>query len=123
MLFELAEEHRMLKDLVAKFVDQELIPLEPAALAREIRGEKMGLSAEEEARLHAKCKELGLWGLDVPEEYGGAFLVGTNAPVIIAHGSSKARGIANAVRQGRRGVVSGLQATIARELGTRAGAV
>ncbi len=42
-----------------------------------------------------------------------------NAPVIIAHGSSKARGIANAVRQGRRGVVSGLQATIARELGTQ----
>ena len=34
-----------------------------------------------------------------------------------------ARGIANAVRQGRRGVVSGLQATIARELGTRADAV
>ncbi len=74
MLFELAEEHRMLKDLVAKFVDQELIPLEPAALAREIRGEKMGLTAEEETRLHDKCKELGLWGLDVPEELGGANL-------------------------------------------------
>lgn len=74
MLFELSEEHRMLKDLVAKFVDQELIPLEPAALAREIKGERMGLSAEEEARLHAKCKELGLWGLDVPEQFGGANL-------------------------------------------------
>ncbi len=66
---------------------------------------------------------LRLRGALDPEEYGGAFLVGMNAPVIIAHGSSKARGIANAVRQGRRGVVSGLQATIARELGTRAGAV
>ena len=74
MLFELSEEHRMLKDLVAKFVDQELIPLEPAALAREIKGEKMGLSPEEETRLHAKCKELGLWGLDVPEQFGGANL-------------------------------------------------
>ncbi len=66
---------------------------------------------------------LRLRGALDPEEYGGAFLVGMNAPVIIAHGSSKARGIANAVHQGRRGVVSGLQGTIARELGTRAGAV
>ena len=32
---ELSEEHRMLQDLVAKFVDRELIPLEPAVLARE----------------------------------------------------------------------------------------
>ena len=74
MMFELSEEHRMLRDLVAKFVDQELIPLEPAALAREIKGEKMGLSPEEEMRLHAKCQELGLWGLDVPEQFGGANL-------------------------------------------------
>ena len=43
-----------------------------------------------------------------------------NAPVIIAHGSSSARGIAHAVRMGRRGVVSELLPTIARELGTRA---
>ena len=74
MMFELAEEHRMLRDLVAKFVDQELIPLEPALLAREIKGERMGLNAAEEERLHAKCKELGLWGLDVPEQFGGANL-------------------------------------------------
>ncbi len=52
-----------------------------------------------------------------PEEYGGAFLVGMKAPVIIAHGSSRARGIANAVRQAARGVVSDLLPSIARELG------
>jgi glycerol-3-phosphate acyltransferase PlsX len=52
-----------------------------------------------------------------PEEYGGAFLVGMNAPVIIAHGNSRATGIANAVHQARRGVVSDLQASISRELG------
>ncbi|MFA4964997.1 MAG: phosphate acyltransferase PlsX [Thermoleophilia bacterium] len=57
-----------------------------------------------------------------PEEFGGAFLVGMNAPVIIAHGNSRARGIANAVRQGRRGVVSDLLPTIARELGGGPGA-
>ena len=74
MEFELSEEHRMLKDLVAKFVDNELMPLEPNVLARDARGESAALAPEELAPLHAKCKELGLWGLDVPEEVGGANL-------------------------------------------------
>jgi len=71
---ELAEEHRMLQDLVAKFVDRDLMPLERAVLAREARGEKFGLTEAEEAPLLAKCRELGLWALDVPEELGGANL-------------------------------------------------
>ena len=33
-----------------------------------------------------------------PEEYGGALLLGIKAPFIICHGSSKARGITNAIR-------------------------
>lgn len=73
-MFELSEEHRMLQDLVAKFVDRDLIPLEKNVLAREMSGQKAALSAEEEAKLLATCKELGLWGLDVPEEFGGANL-------------------------------------------------
>jgi alkylation response protein AidB-like acyl-CoA dehydrogenase len=73
-MFELSEEHRMLQDLVAKFVDRELIPLEKAVLARETSGQKSALSAEEEETLLGKCRELGLWGLDVPEEFGGANL-------------------------------------------------
>jgi len=71
---ELSEEHRMLQELVAKFVDNELIPLEANVLKREIAGQKAALSDEEEERILAKCKELGLWGLDVPEEVGGANL-------------------------------------------------
>jgi len=66
-MFELPEEHRMLQDLVAKFVDRELMPLEKAVLAREMSGQKSALAADEEASLLAKCRELGLWGLDVPE--------------------------------------------------------
>jgi acyl-CoA dehydrogenase len=73
-MFELSQEHRMLQDLVAKFVDDELIPLEPAILAREIAGERVGLTDAEEKRLHARCRELGLWALDSPEEVGGANL-------------------------------------------------
>ena len=46
---EIAEEHRMLQDLVAKFVDEELIPLEKNVLEREASGGVGGLSAEEEA--------------------------------------------------------------------------
>ncbi len=71
---ELAEEHRMVADLVARFVDRDLMPLERAVLAREARGEKYGLTEAEEAPLLAKCRELGLWALDVPSELGGADL-------------------------------------------------
>jgi acyl-CoA dehydrogenase len=74
MDFKLSEEHQMLKDLVARFVDDELMPLEPAVLAREIAGEELRMLPEEEAPLLEKCRELGLWGLDAPEEVGGANL-------------------------------------------------
>jgi alkylation response protein AidB-like acyl-CoA dehydrogenase len=74
MGFELYEEHRMLQDLVAKFVDRDLMPLEPAVLAREAQTGRYGLTEEQEAPLLAKCRELGLWALDVPEEWGGANL-------------------------------------------------
>lgn len=70
----ITEEARMLQDLVAKFVERELIPLEPAVLAREAAGEKWAMTKDEEEPILAKCKELGLWGLDVPEAMGGANL-------------------------------------------------
>lgn len=81
-MFELSEEQRMLKDLVAKFVDQELMPLERQVLAREASGGTLGLSEEEEAPLLAKCRALGLWGLDVPEVYGGANLSNLDLMVV-----------------------------------------
>src|SRR6201999_397118 len=72
--FELAEEHRMLKDLVARFVRDELMPLEGKVLARDAAGGGLGLEPDDHARLDAKSKELGLWGLDAPEDIGGADL-------------------------------------------------
>lgn len=74
MDLELSEEQRMLEDLVTKFVTDELMPLENTVLAREARGEGSGLTEEELEPLYARCKELGLWGLDVPESMGGADL-------------------------------------------------
>ncbi len=71
------DESRMIQELVAKFVDQELMPLEAAILEREIQGKHLALSKDEDAMLNAKCKELGLWALDAPEEFGGAKLSAT----------------------------------------------
>ncbi len=74
MDFEIAEEHRMLKDLVAHFVADELMPLEPAVLAREDAGQGLGIGETERLRIDEVSKKLGLWGLDAPEDIGGADL-------------------------------------------------
>jgi acyl-CoA dehydrogenase len=74
MQFELAEEHRMLKDLVRRFVDQELMPLEKAVLERDIESGRPGLSPEEHMRIDKVSREMGLWGLDAPEDIGGVDL-------------------------------------------------
>ena len=74
MDFELGEEHRMLKELVARFVGDALMPLEPKVLERESRGEGAGLTESERKPIDAKARELGLWGLDAPSEFGGSDL-------------------------------------------------
>jgi acyl-CoA dehydrogenase len=68
MDFELPEELRLLKDTVRTFVDRELIPIEMTSMA----GSDM--KPEVRAAVEAKAKQLGLWHLDVPQEYGGAGL-------------------------------------------------
>jgi acyl-CoA dehydrogenase len=74
MDFELSDEDRMLKDLVHKFVRDELMPLEPKVLAREHEGRGLALDAEDHARIDAVSKKLGLWGLDAPADIGGTDL-------------------------------------------------
>lgn len=71
MDFDLAEEHRMLRDLVQRFVREHLLPLEPAVLARDAAGEGSALTNEERRQLDAITRPLGLWSLDVPEQEGG----------------------------------------------------
>ncbi len=68
---EFTDEERMLIDLVEKFVENELMPLEKAVMAREAAGEETRLLPEEEAPLLEKCRALGLWALDAPEDVGG----------------------------------------------------
>ena len=74
MEFELAEEHRMLKDLVNRFVTDELLPLEAGVLAREAAGQGMFLGEGEHKRIDEISKKLGLWGLDAPTDIGGSDL-------------------------------------------------
>jgi alkylation response protein AidB-like acyl-CoA dehydrogenase len=74
MDFALSEEHQMLKDLVRRFVQAELIPLERVVLEREAAGQGVALTAEESAAIDKKSRELGLWGLDAPADVGGSDL-------------------------------------------------
>jgi len=74
MDFELPEEHRMLKDLVHRFVADELMPLEAGVLEREAKGQGLSIGPKETARIDKISKDLGLWGLDAPTDVGGADL-------------------------------------------------
>ncbi|HPI49493.1 MAG TPA: acyl-CoA dehydrogenase family protein [Hyphomonadaceae bacterium] len=74
MDFELSEDHRMLRDLVQRFVREMLIPLEQKVLERDAQGQGAYLSHEERDRIDARSRDMGLWGLDAPEDVGGADL-------------------------------------------------
>ncbi len=65
MDFELPEELKLLKHTVRTFVDRELIPIEMNAM------DGPALRTDVRADLERKAKDLGLWLLDVPTEYGG----------------------------------------------------
>ncbi len=65
MDFDLPSELKMLKETVSRFVNDELIPIEMESM------DGPDLKPDVRLRLERKAKELGLWLLDVPEEYGG----------------------------------------------------
>lgn len=87
MDFDLSEEHRMLRDLTERFVNDHLIPLEGAILEREAAGKPPVLTKEEHARIDKVSQEMGLWGLDAPEDIGGADL-----PAVAMVGVNEAMG-------------------------------
>ena len=87
MDFELAEEHRMLKDLAERFVKDGLMPLEGAVLKRESEGKGAGLSAAEAEKVDKLSQDMGLWGLDAPADIGGMDL-----PIVAMIGVNEALG-------------------------------
>jgi acyl-CoA dehydrogenase len=74
MDFQLSDEHRMLKELTARFVRDQLMPMEAGVLEREAKGQGLSIPPADHARLDQVSKDLGLWGLDAPEDVGGSDL-------------------------------------------------
>ena len=76
MDFNLPEELKMLQTLVRDFVKEKLLPEERELLGREGEPQtgKLYLSPETEAVLMKTVKEMGLWGINLPEELGGVGL-------------------------------------------------
>jgi acyl-CoA dehydrogenase len=69
---ELDEQTLMIRDTVRKFVERELIPLEQHVMRNQLALDDGGaLTDEQFAHLRQVSRDLGLWGLDAPEEFGG----------------------------------------------------
>src|SRR5207249_10874026 len=99
MDFELPEDIRLLRDTVRRFVDRELIPIEMHSM------DGPDLKPEIKKSLEAKARELGLWQLDTPAEFGGqgfrclrspwggeGFTGRSRCPIAAAGGSAPCRG-------------------------------
>lgn len=74
MSYELPDTVRMIRETVRTFTERELTPHEPLIIRREAeRGfeDTPLIPPELNKTLEAKAREVGLWGVDVPEEFGG----------------------------------------------------
>ena len=66
MEYPLSEEHRMFRETMRRFVDEEMIPVE-----METCDDNGELKPEWRDTFHRRAKELGIWKMEVPEAYGG----------------------------------------------------
>ena len=73
MDFTLSDEQKMVQKTVREFVQKDLMPLEQQVLRNEREGRE-GITKEEIRKIRMKAKEAGFWGINTPEEYGGANL-------------------------------------------------
>ncbi|MEW9556186.1 acyl-CoA dehydrogenase family protein [Nonomuraea sp. NPDC050783] len=73
MDFSLSPEERQIRDTVRSFIEKEVMPLEPEVLRNEREG-RPGLDRDVQRDLRAKARKSGFWGINTPEEYGGAAL-------------------------------------------------
>ncbi|MBX6384991.1 MAG: acyl-CoA dehydrogenase family protein [Microbispora sp.] len=73
MDFSLSPEELQIRDTIRAFVEREIMPLEPEVLRNERAGGP-GLAPEVLRDLRLKAKKMGFWGINTPEEYGGAAL-------------------------------------------------
>ncbi len=91
MDFSISEEYMMLKDAMREFVNREMMPLENVLLERELSlWTQPGplIPEEDHKRLMEKSRELGFWGIDVEEKFGGQGL-GMLAKILVTEELSK----------------------------------
>ncbi|MDL1911947.1 acyl-CoA dehydrogenase [Chloroflexi bacterium CFX6] len=68
MDFEFSSDAIMLRDMLRRFVEEEARPLEMKYFSAG------GLEEKERARLRTVVEQMGLWGIAVPEKFGGGGL-------------------------------------------------
>lgn len=92
MDFDLPEETRMLQDVVRRFVDDELMPLE---LSLPDRPNSLDLPHDINKRLVSMIESMGLAALDAPVEIGGAGLGLLDSCIVIEqiHRCTAGRGV------------------------------
>jgi alkylation response protein AidB-like acyl-CoA dehydrogenase len=66
MDLQLTQEQNLIVQMVHRFVREEIVPLE-----MQLDPDADELEPEDKQRLVAKTKEMGLYGLDIPVEFGG----------------------------------------------------
>ena len=66
MDFRLSSEQSLIVETVRRFVREEIVPLET-----DLDPDASELEPEDRDRLVAKVREMGFYGLDIPEEFGG----------------------------------------------------
>ena len=71
---DLTEEHRMIRDLARQFVEGEVLPRQDSIEKQEW---------DSTVHLLKRCGDLGLIGIEVPEEYGGSNLDKVSAMVVV----------------------------------------
>jgi acyl-CoA dehydrogenase len=83
--WQLPEELVLLRDTVRRFMTAHVHPIE-----EKLEHDTVGLPREQLVELQSKARELGLWALQTPEEFGGAGL-SVLGQVVVAEEASKCR--------------------------------
>ncbi len=73
MDFQLNEQQVLVRDMAQSFAEQELLP----------RATKMDRQGFIDPEVFEKMGELGLWGLTIPESYGGAGMGNVELAIVL----------------------------------------
>ncbi len=90
MDFRPTDEHQMIIETVRRFVREEILPLEA-----DLDPDAGALAPEDHARLVSLTKQMGFYGLDIPEEFGGPGLDTTTRALMAMEMSQHRAGLYN----------------------------